>query len=347
MPRNAACADCPLSATVQTPCVWGHGPEHAEIMLVGEAPGADEDEQGTPFIGSAGRLLNQLLQRAGLAREDIYVSNVVRCRPPGNRTPTTKEIRACSHYLAEEIATVQPKLIIGLGGTAVKALSTTKAIKDARGKQLEASPLITGTHATVMGTFHPAFYFKNHSKAVLDHIEEDLRLAAASLHGDAQAAKLPPRKDTLVLPNANGEGFLDAVAALERLRDHTTALAVDCEWTAPKEGMAWSWTPGAELYSISLSGVIDGVLETVALAWPQPSDGLLNTLLRSLLTAKRIVCHNAMADLIWIAGGLKIQSNLFADTMVLSYLLDETTNHSLEYLGTSLCGIPAWKRPLW
>jgi DNA polymerase len=117
-----ACTKCPLHET-RTRAVFGAGNADAELMFVGEAPGADEDRQGLPFVGRAGQLLNQLLEEIGLSREDVFIANVLKSRPPGNRDPQPFEIQACEPYLFEQVRLIEPTVVCTLGNFATKLLS--------------------------------------------------------------------------------------------------------------------------------------------------------------------------------------------------------------------------------
>ena len=118
----AACTKCPLHET-RTKAVFGAGNADAELMFVGEAPGADEDRQGLPFVGRAGQLLNQLLEEIGLSREEVFIANVLKSRPPGNRDPQPAEIEACKPYLFEQVRLIEPKVVCTLGNFATKLLT--------------------------------------------------------------------------------------------------------------------------------------------------------------------------------------------------------------------------------
>jgi uracil-DNA glycosylase family 4 len=134
--RMHACRSCPLHKG-RTNVVTGDGNIDARIMVVGEAPGRNEDESGQPFVGMAGKFLNTLLEQAKLRREDVFVSNIVKCRPPDNRKPEQPEIDACADFLKQQIRIIDPKLIICLGGTAAWALLGLKQIGDQHGKLIE------------------------------------------------------------------------------------------------------------------------------------------------------------------------------------------------------------------
>ena len=144
------CQLCPLGQT-RTNLVFGVGNPHARVMFVGEGPGRNEDLRGEPFVGAAGQKLNSLLAEAGLRREDIYIANVVKCRPPGNRNPKPEEIEACAPFLREQIRSIWPDVIVCLGNFATQfILKTELGVTKLRGRFHQ-----TG-HFTVMPTFHPA-----------------------------------------------------------------------------------------------------------------------------------------------------------------------------------------------
>ena len=146
----STCTRCKL-AEGRTQVVFGNGDPHADLMFVGEGPGFHEDRKGEPFVGAAGQLLNRMLGEIGLERGDVYVGNIVKCRPPGNRDPEPDEIEACTPWLVEQISLIQPRVIVTLGNFATKfVLDTTTGITRLRGQ-------IHEWHGrTVIPTFHPA-----------------------------------------------------------------------------------------------------------------------------------------------------------------------------------------------
>lgn len=149
------CTRCRLSAGRKN-IVFGTGNENAEIMFVGEGPGADEDEQGLPFVGRAGQLLNNMISAMGIKREDVYIANVVKCRPPGNRTPERDECDTCSPFLLRQIETVQPKIIVALGAVAAKnLLGLNDSMANLRGQIYD----FKGTKLVV--TYHPAYLLRD------------------------------------------------------------------------------------------------------------------------------------------------------------------------------------------
>jgi DNA polymerase len=149
-----ACTKCPLYET-RTKAVFGAGNADADLMFVGEAPGAEEDRQGLPFVGRAGRLLNQMLEEIGLARDDVFVANVLKSRPPGNRDPQPLEIQACEPYLWEQVRLIEPRVVCTLGNFATKLLTgSPTGITRVRGTP-QAHEL-GGRMVYLLPLFHPA-----------------------------------------------------------------------------------------------------------------------------------------------------------------------------------------------
>lgn len=175
----AGCTRCPLAAT-RTTVVFGEGDAHARLMVVGEGPGRDEDLQGRPFVGRSGQLLDRLLvEEAGLRRQDVYIANVVKCRPPGNRDPQPEEIEACHPYLAAQVAQVRPRVVLTLGNFSTRTLLSTKeGITKLRGRPHPWGP--DGT--VVLPTFHPAAALRGGAE-VLARMRADFVRAKELLSG--------------------------------------------------------------------------------------------------------------------------------------------------------------------
>ena len=152
----AICSRCPLCRT-RTNTVFGDGNEKAELMFVGEGPGADEDAQGLPFVGKAGELLTKMILAMGFARKEVYIGNIVKCRPPNNRTPEEEEIASCLPYIKRQIALIRPKVIVLLGATPLRGLFDLTGITRLRGKFLDYGGI------PAMPTFHPAYLLRNPS----------------------------------------------------------------------------------------------------------------------------------------------------------------------------------------
>lgn len=149
------CQGCRLRETCQQ-VVFSTGRVNSKIIFVGEGPGSDEDEQGIPFVGRAGQLLNQILAAAEFKREEVYITNVVKCRPPGNRLPNPDEVKVCRNYLEAEIRIIQPKIIVCLGAAATQTVVDPRAkISQLRGKWLQRNGI------RIMPTYHPAALLRN------------------------------------------------------------------------------------------------------------------------------------------------------------------------------------------
>jgi uracil-DNA glycosylase family 4 len=149
------CRACPLYKT-RTNIVFGTGNEQARLVFVGEAPGSDEDKQGQPFVGRAGQKLTQIIEAIGLSRQEVYIANVLKCRPPGNRNPLPDEIKACEPYLIAQLRLIKPRVICALGTFAAQTLlRTTQSISRLRGR------FHTYHGIKLMPTYHPAYLLRN------------------------------------------------------------------------------------------------------------------------------------------------------------------------------------------
>ncbi|MFO0864732.1 MAG: uracil-DNA glycosylase [Gemmataceae bacterium] len=172
----AKCVRCPSLASTRTQTVFSDGDPYAELLFVGEAPGADEDAQGKPFVGAAGQLLNKIIAACGLKREDVFICNVLKCRPPGNRTPLPDEADNCKGYLERQIELVKPKFIVCFGSSAAThLLGTNKSLGQMRGRfhDYKGTP--------VMVTYHPAYLLPHRSPEKKRDVWEDMKMLMAKL----------------------------------------------------------------------------------------------------------------------------------------------------------------------
>lgn len=177
--HDAHCPHC-TSVTAHTRTVFGDGNPDAALMFIGEAPGEEEDRTGIPFVGRAGQKLNDIIQAMGLQREEVYIANVLKSRPPNNRTPQPDEVEKCSPYLAEQIRIIRPRVIVTLGGPATKLMLDTKeGITRLRGSW--------GTYADgdleipIMPTFHPAYLLRNYTQDTRKKVWSDMQAVMARL----------------------------------------------------------------------------------------------------------------------------------------------------------------------
>jgi DNA polymerase len=191
------CHDCPLAET-RTNVVFGAGNADAELMFVGEAPGRVEDEQGLPFVGRAGQLLNELLAEVGLERKDVFITNIICCRPPGNRDPMPDEIQACKPYLYRKFELIQPRVVCTLGNFATKLLTrSSRGIMSVRGRPQVHQ--LGGRRVHVYPLCHPAAALR--TPATLDALRDDFSRLPSLLaeppldQGDGPPAGADPPPD--------------------------------------------------------------------------------------------------------------------------------------------------------
>lgn len=172
--RALVCQKCPNLASARKNVVFGVGDINAALMFVGEAPGADEDVQGEPFVGAAGQLLTRIIQTMGLSRDTVYIGNILKCRPDtpgqssGNRKPTPEEMKTCIPYLHEQIDLIQPKVLVGLGATAIEGLIGKTGITRLRGQWH------TYRGIPLMPTFHPSYLLRNQALSEKRKVWEDM-----------------------------------------------------------------------------------------------------------------------------------------------------------------------------
>lgn len=187
--HDATCPHC-TTATAHARTVFGEGAPDAELMFVGEAPGAEEDRTGRPFVGPAGHKLEEMISAMGFDRADVYIANVLKSRPPSNRTPLEHEIEGCSPFLAAQVRIIQPKVIVTLGGPASKLLlETSKGITRLRGVWglYRAGDL----EVPVMPTFHPAYLLRNYTHEVRAQVWSDLCAVLSRLGRDLPGTPTP------------------------------------------------------------------------------------------------------------------------------------------------------------
>ena len=174
------CVRCKLCNLGRRQVVFGVGNPKARLMFVGEAPGEDEDRQGEPFVGRAGQLLTRIIEAINLTREQVYIANVIKCRPPGNRNPEPDEVSACEPFLFEQIDIIKPRVIVALGKFAAQCLlRTTEPITRLRGREFQYRG------ATLIPTFHPAYLLRNPSSK--REVWEDMKKVRGILLDDQGA----------------------------------------------------------------------------------------------------------------------------------------------------------------
>ena len=175
------CRKCPLGS-LRTNAVPGEGSPNARIMFVGEGPGADEDAQGRPFVGRAGQLLDKVIEACGLKRSDVFICNILKCRPPENRDPRPEEIISCLPYLQRQIEIINPEVIVALGAHAARTLlNTNKSIGQLRGQFHEYYAGLGRPPIKLMATYHTAYLLRNYSEDNRRRVWEDMKKVLAEL----------------------------------------------------------------------------------------------------------------------------------------------------------------------
>lgn len=177
----AACHRCPALQERKN-VVPGEGNPEARLMFVGEAPGATEDEQGRPFVGRAGQLLTSIIEAMGLKRQEVFIGNILKCRPPDNREPQTSEIAECIGYLHRQIAIIEPEIIVALGAYAARTLlDVTTPIGELRGKFHYYYPTPLSPPVKLMATYHPAYLLRNYSDDNRRRVWHDMQVVLKEL----------------------------------------------------------------------------------------------------------------------------------------------------------------------
>jgi len=174
--RVARCTRCPVLASTRTQTVFGVGAIDPDVCFIGEAPGEDEDAQGEPFVGAAGQLLNRIIAACGMKREEVYICNILRCRPPKNRAPLPDEAGNCREYLEKTLELVRPRFVVTLGSTAAQnLLGTTQTIGKLRGRFHDYRGI------PVMATYHPAYLLPHRSPEKKKDVWEDMKMLMAKM----------------------------------------------------------------------------------------------------------------------------------------------------------------------
>lgn len=325
--RNAECRLCPLYKEAQSVCLLGDGPVPTRIMLVGEAPGAREDDIGRPFSGPAGRYLDRILAEVGLPRDSVYITNAVRCRPPENATPTPGQIKACSTYMVSELEIVKPEFVLVMGNAALKSILKQSGIMKKRG----TATMLGGR--TVFATVHPAAVLRN--PGLETAFKSDLLSFARLTRGEERR---PETKSSLITNSKGLSRLCQMLATVE------TPISFDVETgtTDPdeEEGGLNSWSPNAVIHTVSFTWE-PGTSYVVALEHPEnPWDIPIKRVYEALnvaLAGKKMIGHNIKFDCLWMkAKGVDLHA--FFDTRGAAGLLDENQPGGLKPLSRTYLG---------
>lgn len=331
--RNKNCDECTLHKSAQTVCLVGDGPVPAKIMIVGEAPGYREDDVRRPFAGRSGGLLDSKLEMVGLKREDCFITNVCKCRPPDNATPNKTQQKACRHYLDDEIEAVKPEFILCLGNTALSVVRKSGILKH-RGNWYDYGD------AKVFPTVHPAAVLRNPSYEAL--FDTDLRAFARGVRGEEPA---PPPKTILVRDKKTLGKMCEAILKAEAVAYDLETSGFDEQVQEEPKYAAESKTGWPAIATLSVS-VKPGVAFVLPVShpeapWRDPIRALRIVGNALVYTNAKRVAHNAKFDDKWLqAFGVNINSDF--DTMLAAHILDENRWKGLKVLAPMLLGVDAW-----
>ena len=324
--RDKNCRLCNLYETCKTVCLMGQGPKNPDIMLVGEAPGATEDNGGLPFQGRAGQLLNKILDSKGLDRSKVYVTNAVKCRPPANATPNKTQVKACNPYLMQEIEAVKPKVIVTLGNTPLLAVTKKSGITKHRGEPLK---MTFGSHTcTVIPTVHPAAILRNPKYRPL--IEADLDAVESFLKHGKIEDNLDQKKFKVHIVT-NKKRLKECLHALERAYVKNRLIAYDLE----TEGNQY-WNPEKRIWLLGIADRDDRAwvvpIEHPESPWKENGTAVLKLFRKYLETAWFWkAAQNGKFDDGWLrARGIKSYLNF--DSILAQHLIDENSPKGLEFL---------------
>ena len=322
--RNPNCQLCGLWESAETPCLFGRGPKRAKIMIVGEAPGELEDRTGRPFQGRPGKLLDDMLEAAGIDRSDCYITYAVKCHPPENRPPSAAEAKTCKPYLETEIATVKPKFILTLGATALKSLTRKAKITELHGQQFDYAG------ATVVPTFHPAAALRDPAR--LSPMRKDVIKFGHIVQGNM------PSVDEL---------HWEVIRTMDQWNQfigeftESREVAIDIETTGLDRH-----AEGAGINSIQF-GLDTGrnwslPLEIRDSPWkPKARQRFIETLVEQA-SGKTVIGQNFKFDNLWIKTIYGVKFHLNFDTMLAHHTLDENSPHGLKELASEYCNAPTY-----
>lgn len=326
--RNKRCKLCDLHKGAKHVCLMGDGPIPCKVMVVGEAPGAREDDQHRAFVGKAGKLLNSVLKEAGFRRSNVYITNVAKCRPPENRTPSKGEIRTCvDAYLYDEIEAVRPSYLLTLGNAALTGLLGKSGIKKHRGT-VEVREFAEGLDTTVLATYHPAFILRNpfHMAELRADVQRFRRLI------DGEDSE-PATRTYLIDTRAKLDTLL-------RILSHAPVISYDVETTMEE----W-WSEEGAIATIAFT-VRPGEAFVVPIhhqdtRFREPMEVMKK--LKPFLEREdaKYLGHNGKFDQKWLAS-YGIFNDLTFDTMLAAHMINENRAKGLKPLSQVILGAHAY-----
>lgn len=322
--RNPDCTQCPLWESAETVCLWGSGPANSRLMVVGEAPGKDEDRSGSPFKGRSGRLLHQLMEEAGLSQTRTYHTYVVKCRPPEGMNPKPSEVKACKPFLEEEIQDIRPDYVLVLGATALKAVTRKAKITEMHGQVVEVSGV------RYFPSFHPAMALRDPSK--MEPLRKDLIRLRQIM--DGTLGKEKSIEWEVIRTMEQWDQFL-----VEFRESKVTAFDIETTGLDKKKD---------RINSIQLTLDTDRTFSLPLNIRDSPwSEGHHQVFIETLVEISQdqgmeMVGQNGKFDNTFLMEKYGVKFRLGFDTMLASHTLDENVPHGLKELATSHCDAPAY-----
>lgn len=331
MPRNPNCRRCELWRSSKNVCVWGDGPNDATVVAIGEAPGEAEARTGRPFMGRSGQLLRGELGTAGL--DSVYITNIVRCRPPDNRDPTPDEIKACRPYLEEELATVKPDYVLTLGKPATKEVLGEAKISQVQGSVLDSPKRWLPLKFRGVPAFHPAYILRDPSKL------PDFRKALGRLKKAIDGTETKVEVEYEVVTASNIRKFVEHFLSVDEFSYDTETSSL--KWFDPSSTMT-SLNIGLD----DMAWIIPIHMQKSPYLDRPDAQRRLGKLLALISEGKLGIGHNGKYDDHWTWAKLGVRFDLRFDTMLAHHVLDENSPHDLEYLASYYLEAPKYDIPL-
>ena len=321
--RNPHCVDCRLHATADHVCLIPSNVRPNDVMIVGEAPGANEDKQGEPFVGKSGKYLRSLLEESGI--DSPFITNAVSCRPPDNRTPKGGEIKACRTYIGKQLTVVKPKYVLLLGNTPCQSLLDLKGITKLRGKPIDKGGVI------YLPTYHPAAVFYDDKGTKRNQLEADIRYFAEIIAYGG-------------IPKTEGLNWI-IVDNENKVQQMVADLEGTVAWDTETTGL-YPWERGARVNSIGFA--------TKSTQWCLPVDHRLSPWSQEELEGilERVdermqdcfkIAHNGKFDEEWMTVHWGLRWVTDFDTMLAHYMCNENDRHGLKYLAMLYYGATDWE----
>ncbi len=319
--RDPKCSRCPLHKTADYVCLLGDERSHREILLVGEAPGVQEEKAGRLFIGRAGRLLRQSLNHNDFSEEDYSIINSVCCRPPGNRTPKASEIKACKYWVEKVFEDVHPRYVLLMGNPALKSVLNLSGITKHRGRPQENDGII------YLPTFHPSAVLRDPNKA--GAFEADMSLFAEIIDNGGV-----PREEGLNPVVVSSKKLVN-----EMLEDLRGGVSFDIETTC-----LYPWDSIAQVNAVGFGTrktqwilPVSHYYKEGRIWTPKQIEGILKRVTRALDDCV-VIAHNGKFDSLWMKVHFGVDWEINFDTMLAHYLLNENSSHKLKYLAQIYLG---------